>query len=110
MISTGLGELNGYFLMQRCRVPSKVSVATSVFVVALTALSAASGHLIQFMQAGEEVLHLVFSIVIFTVTVVILGAQLGSLVASRIPQHTLEISLGILFILVAFLTLGEVTF
>ena len=110
MISTGLGELNGYFLMQRCRVPSKVSVATSVFVVALTALSAASGHLIQFMQAGEEVLHLVFSIVIFTVTVVIPGAQLGSLVASRIPQHTLEISLGILFILVAFLTLGEVTF
>lgn len=40
MISTGLGELNGYFLLQRCRVPSKVSVATSIFVVALTALSA----------------------------------------------------------------------
>jgi uncharacterized membrane protein YfcA len=47
MISTGLGELNGYFLLQRCRVPSKVSVATSVFVVALTALSASAGHLIR---------------------------------------------------------------
>ena len=43
LISTGLGELNGYFLLQRCRVPSKVSVATSVFVVAFTALSAAIG-------------------------------------------------------------------
>ena len=30
LISTGLGELNGYFLLRRCRVPSKVSVATSV--------------------------------------------------------------------------------
>ena len=37
LISTGLGEMNGYFLLQRCRVPSKISVATSVFVVAVTA-------------------------------------------------------------------------
>ncbi len=26
LISTGLGELNGYFLLQRCRVPSPVAV------------------------------------------------------------------------------------
>ena len=26
MISTDLGELNGYFLLQRCRVPSKVAI------------------------------------------------------------------------------------
>lgn len=108
MISTGLGELNGYFLLQRCRVPSKVSVATSVFVVALTALTAAGGHLIQFIQAGEEVLNIVFSIVIFTVPGVIIGAQFGSSVASHISQHVLEISLGVLFIVIALLTLGEV--
>ncbi len=107
MISTCLGELNGYFLLQRCRVPSKVSVATSVFIVALTALSAAICHFIQFAQAGEEVLSVVFSIVIFTIPGVIVGAQLGSLVASRISQHTLERGLGFLFILVAALTLGE---
>jgi uncharacterized membrane protein YfcA len=108
MISTGLGELNGYFLLQRCRVPSKVSVATSVFVVALTALSASAGHLIRFTQAGDEVLNTVLSIVIFTVPGVIIGGQLGSRVASRIPQHTLERGLGVLFILVGALTLGEV--
>ncbi len=67
MISTGLGELNGYFLLQRCRVPSKVSVATSVFVVALTVLCAASGHLARFVQSGGDTLDTVFSIVIFTV-------------------------------------------
>ncbi len=108
LISTGLGELNGYFLLQRCRVPSKVSVATSVFVVALTALSAASGHLFQFFQTGGEVLDTVFSLVIFTVPGVVIGAQVGSSVASKISQHTLERSLGILFMLVALLTLGEV--
>jgi len=107
MISTGLGKLNGYFLLQRCRVPSAVSVATSVFVVAFTAFAAATGHVAQFLQADSEVMALVFSIVIFTVPGVIIGAQLGSRVARRISQHTLERALGVLFILVAVLTLGE---
>jgi hypothetical protein len=108
LISTGLGELNGYFLLQRCRVPSKVSVATSVFVVALTALSASAGHLVRFVTIGGDALNTVLSIVIFTVPGVIVGAQLGSKVASRIPQKVLERGLGVLFILVAMLTLGEV--
>ncbi len=108
MISTGLGELNGYFLLQRCRVPSAVSVATSVFVVAITALAAASGHLTQFLQAEGDVMTTVFNIVIFTVPGVIVGAQFGAALASRISQHTLERSLGLLFLLVAILTLGEV--
>ena len=108
MISTGLGELNGYFLMQRCRVPSKVSVATSVFVVAITALAASGGHMVRFVHSGDDTINTVLSIVLFTVPGVILGAQLGSRVASRIPQRALERGLGVLFILVAALTLGEV--
>jgi hypothetical protein len=108
LISTGLGELNGYFLLQRCRVPSKVSVATSVFVVALTVLVASAGHFARFVRIGGDALTTVMSIVIFTVPGVILGAQLGSRVASHIPQKVLERGLGVLFILVAALTLGEV--
>ena len=108
MISTGLGEMNGYFLLQRCRVPSKVAVATSVFIVAITALAASTGHFIRFVQTGGAVLDTVLSLVIFTVPGVILGGQLGSRLASRISQHTLERSLGLLFIVVAGLTLGDV--
>ena len=108
MISTGLGELNGYFLLQRCRVPSRVAVATSVFVVAITALVASTGHFVKFVQTGGETLNTVLSLVIFTVPGVIIGGQLGPLVSSRISQHTLERTLAILFILVAALMLGEV--
>ncbi len=108
MISTGLGELNGYFLLQRCRVPSRVAVASSVFVVAVTALVASTGHFVKFVQAGGDTLNTVLSLVIFTVPGVIIGGQLGPLVASRISQHTLERGLAILFILVAALVLGEV--
>ncbi len=108
MISTGLGEMNGYFLLQRCRVPSRVSVATSVFVVAVTALIASLGHFYQFAEMGGDVLNTVLSIVIFTVPGVIIGGQLGSALTSHISQHTMERTLGVLFILVAALTLGEV--
>ncbi|GAB4461756.1 MAG: sulfite exporter TauE/SafE family protein [Anaerolineales bacterium] len=108
MVSTGLGEMNGYFLLQRCRVPSKVSVATSVFVVAISALTASAGHFVRFAQMGSDTLATVFSICLFTVPGVILGGQIGSRVASKIPQRTLEIGLAILFIIVAALTLGQV--
>ena len=108
LISTGLGELNGYFLLRRCKVPSNVSVATSVFVVAFTALTAATGHLLQFIRVGGDALQTVLDIVIYTVPGVLLGAQLGAAVASRISQHVLERTLGVLFVLIALLTLGEV--
>ena len=110
MISTGLGELNGYFLLQRCRVPSAVAVASSVFVVAVTALVASTGHFIKFVQTGGETLNTVLSLVIFTVPGVIIGGQLGPLVASRISQQTLERGLAILFIIVAVFMLGGVIF
>jgi len=108
MVSTGLGELNGYFLLQRCHVPSKVAVAPSVFIVAITALIASVGHAIGFIQEGGDALNTVLSLVIFTGPGVIIGAQLGSFVASRMPQKLLERGMGILFILVGLLVLSEV--
>ncbi|QDZ39853.1 sulfite exporter TauE/SafE family protein [Euhalothece natronophila Z-M001] len=108
MISTGLGQLNGFFLIQRCHIPSKVAVATSVFIVAITALIASVGHVFQFIQAGGETLNTVSNLVIFTVPGVLIGAQLGSSIANRLSQKLLEKSMGVLFIFVGCLILGEV--
>jgi uncharacterized membrane protein YfcA len=107
MIATGLGELNDHFLLERCRVPSKVSVATSVFVVLFTTLSASVGHFVGFVQTGGAVLNNVLSLIIFTIPGVILGGQLGPRVVSRFPQRTLERGLPILLLLFAALTLVE---
>ncbi len=107
MVSTGLGEMNGFYLLRRCRVPARVAVATSVFVVATTALVASTGHLVRFVQSGGDSINVVLSLVIFTVPGVIIGGQLGAVVASRIPQQVLERALGILFILVALLMLSD---
>jgi len=107
MISTGLGELNGYFLLRRCRVPSRVAVATGVMVVAVSALSAATVHFWRFTQTGGDTLSTVLSLCLFTVPGVILGGQLGPALATRIPQHVLERGLGVLFAVVGGLLLAQ---
>jgi uncharacterized membrane protein YfcA len=107
MVSTGLGQLNGYFLIQRSRMPAQVAIATSVFMVAITALVASVGHGIQFARSGGETLATVLSLVIFTVPGVLLGAQIGSWLASRLPHHWLERAMGILFLAVGAILLGE---
>ena len=103
MVSSGLGELNGYFLLQRCRVPSSVSVATSVFVVAITALIASLGHIYQVAQGGLTGLTTMGNLLLFTVPGVVIGAQLGPELAKRVPDRIMEIGLGVLFTLTASL-------
>lgn len=107
MVSSGLGELNGYFLLQRCRVPSSVSVATSVFVVAITALIASAGHVYQVAQGGLTGLATMGNLLLFTVPGVVIGAQLGPAVARRVPDRVMEIFLGCLFTVTAGLLLFE---
>jgi hypothetical protein len=50
----------------------------------------------------------VLSIVIFTVPGVLAGGQVGPKVAARIPERTMQVILSVLFILIAFFTVGEV--
>ncbi len=108
MISTGLGEMNGYFLLQRCRVPSAVAVATSVLVVAVTALAASAGHVVKFAQGDPAAIQTVLNLTIFTAPGVLIGGQVGSAVAHRVSQKVLEKGLGVLFIGIALLMLGSV--
>jgi len=107
MVSSGLGELNGYFLLQRCRVPSSVAVATSVFVVAITAFIASVGHAIQIGQGGLGTLTTMGHLLLFTVPGVVIGAQLGPRLAKRVSDRAMEIGLGILFTITASLLLFE---
>ena len=107
MLSTGLGELNGYLLLQRCRIPSTVAIATSVFVVAITALAASVTHAVQLATADAEAFSQVLRILLFTVPGVLVGGQLGPAVAARIPDETLERGMGVLFLLVAAIVIAD---
>ncbi len=109
LISTGLGELNSYALVMRCRIPTRVTVATSVVVVAITALAASITHLVEFVSSGAS-LDTVLALALFTVPGVVVGGQLGPQLTRRVPEHALMRFLGFLFVAVSLLTLGEVIF
>jgi uncharacterized protein len=107
MVSTGLGELNGFFLIQRCKVPSQVAVATSVFIVAITALTASIGHVFPLLNTENKELITILNIVIFTAPGVLIGGQFGSIVATKLSPKLLERSMGILFIITGIIILSE---
>lgn len=107
LISTGLGEMNSYALVKRCRVPTRVAIATSVVTVAFTAIAAGATHFVDFARQGGEVMDTVGSLVVFTIPGVIIGGQLGPRLLSRLPGDRLIRLLGWLFLAVAALTLYE---
>ncbi len=107
LISTGLGEANSYALVKRCRVPTRISVATGVVVVAVTALAASVTHLIDFLQVGGDGLTTVRNLALFTVPGVIVGGQLGPAITKRVPEQILIRSLGWLFMVIAAVTIAE---
>jgi hypothetical protein len=108
MIGTGLGEIDEHFFLERCHIPSMVSVATGVFVLLFTTLSASLGHLLGFIQTGGPVLSTVLGILVFAIPGVLIGGQLGPWVAALFPQRAFDRTLHVLLLAVACLALVEV--
>lgn len=100
MLSVGLAELQEYHLVAKCKVPSRVAVATSIFVVVVTVLVASVGHFYEFVKVGGEIFNQVLSIIVFTIPGVIIGGQFGPLLQQRIPADIMKVSISILFVLV----------
>jgi len=98
-ISVGLAELQEYHLIARCRVPSPVAVATSIFVVVVSVLVASLGHFYYFATSADAgVLSQVLSIVVFTIPGVVLGGQLGPMVQATVDPDRVKLGIALLFI------------
>lgn len=105
MISVGLAELQEYQLVARCKVPTPVAVATSIFVVVITVLVASTGHFIEFAKEGGESLNQVINLAIFTIPGVIIGGQIGPRLQKKIPADAMKVAISILFILIGIFML-----
>lgn len=98
MISVGLAELEEYELVARCKVPSQVAVATSVFVVVVTVLVAVLGHGRAFLaHADAAALREVMSVAAFTVPGVLIGGQTGPMVGGKLNPDTMKVGISFLF-------------
>ena len=105
MISVGLAELQEYHLVAKCKVPTRVAVATSIFVVVITVLVASVGHFYEFTKEGGEVLDQVVNLIVFTIPGVIVGGQLGPRLQKVIPADKMKVGISVLFIIVGMFML-----
>ncbi len=110
MISVGLAELQEYHLVARCKVPTPVAVATSIFVVVITVLVASVGHFYEFAKEGGEVLNQVVNIVIFTGPGVIIGGQIGSRLQKIIPEDKMKVGISFAFLIIGAFMLYSIAF
>lgn len=104
-VSAGLGEMNAYVLLRRRGLEAGPAVASGVAVVAITAQVAALTTLIRLWRSPGPLLSGVLPVVLLTVPGVLIGAQLGAWLASKLPREWLERGVaGVLMLLAA--TLG----
>lgn len=105
MISVGLAELMEYQLVAKCRVPSPVAVATSIFVVVVTVLVASASHIYGFVQEGSETFSKALNIALFTAPGVILGGQIGPRIQAMFDPDKMKVVISIIFMSVGVLML-----
>jgi uncharacterized membrane protein YfcA len=104
MISVGLGELMDFHLVSRCRVPTPVAVATTVFAVVVTVLAASIGHMYDFaVHSPPATITQVLSIVTFTIPGALIGGQIGPRLQQFVPPDIMKLGLSALFVLVGCL-------
>ncbi len=106
MISVGLAEIEEYHLVARCKMPTPVAVATSIFTVVITVFFASLGHIYHFTTAADSsVLHQVINIVIFTIPGVIIGGQIGPYMQKKVNPDLMKVSIAIVFVLIGIFML-----
>lgn len=99
LLGVGIGEVVMPQLAKRNKVPIPVSAATSVFVV-IVVVAAASFTQISSLVAQGGLRAVPWNVVIYTIPAVIIGGQIGPRLQGTISQHTMELSIGILFLIV----------
>lgn len=89
LISAGLPEIVTTQLIIHCRLPPRVAIATSVFVLAITAVVGAAIHALSATP--------VWYVVAWSVPGVLVGGTVGSRAGKFLPADRMETGLGVVF-------------
>jgi hypothetical protein len=105
MISSGLGEINEHIFLNKLRLPIAGASGTSVFMVAMSAIVGVISHIYFLISRDElDVFNEVFSIIVFSVPGVIIGAQIGVRLIKKFDEKVMGKVIGIIFLMLSVLT------
>jgi len=97
LISAGLPEIVTTQLIVRCRLPPRVAVATSVFVLAIAAAAGAAVHALTATP--------VWFVVAWSIPGVVIGGTIGTRIGKYLPSDLMESALGVVFGIVGLIVL-----
>ncbi|MDR9459089.1 MAG: sulfite exporter TauE/SafE family protein [Dehalococcoidia bacterium] len=97
LVSVGLPEITTQQLTMRCHIPSRIAVATAIFVLTVTVFFAAGVHALEAEPA--------WYVVVWSIPGVIIGAQIGPRFAGRIPTRIAERVIATLFLTIGILVI-----
>jgi len=98
LISAGLPEIVTTQLIVRCRLPPRVAVATSVFVLAIAAVAGAIVHALTATP--------VWYVIGWSIPGVLVGGTIGTKVGKYLPSDLMETGLGVVFAIVGVIVLA----
>jgi uncharacterized membrane protein YfcA len=98
LISAGLPEIVTTQLIVRCRIPPRVAVATSVFVLAI---AATAGAIVHALTATP-----VWYVVAWSIPGVVVGGTIGTRAGKYVPSELMETGLGVVFGVVGLIVLA----
>ena len=99
LISAGLPEVTTTQLIVRCRLPPRVAIATSVFVLAVAAIAGAAVHALAATP--------VWWVVAWSIPGVLIGGTVGTRVGKYVPSEIMEPALGVVFAIVGAIVLAS---
>lgn len=99
LISAGLPEITTTQLIVRCRLPPRVAIATSVFVLGIAAMAGAIVHAL----AATPVWY----VVAWSIPGVLIGGTVGTRIGKYLPSALMERALGVVFVGVGLIVLGS---
>jgi uncharacterized membrane protein YfcA len=99
LISAGLPEITTTQLIVRCRLPPRVAIATSVFVLAVAAIAGAVVHAL----AATPVWY----VVAWSIPGVLIGGTVGTRIGKYVPTDVMEPALGVVFSIVGVIVLAS---
>lgn len=106
MVSSGLGEINEYNFIEKLNLPGPSAAGTSIFLISASAFVGVTAHILFLIfENNLSAFSQIFSLLLFTIPGVILGAQLGVLLARKFNMKFIIKYLGFLFFILAVLTI-----
>ncbi|MFB4164971.1 TSUP family transporter [Alteribacillus sp. JSM 102045] len=100
MVAVGLAELLEYQFLVRCRIPTPVAVATSIFVVSVTVIGVVIVRIfIEIGGAGFEELLTTGKIVMFTAPGVLVGGQIGPWLQAKMDPSLMKLVVALVLLL-----------